>query len=697
MKSHFYFIFVVVFYFGLGLEAQDLRFQNKTVAIEDLIERQPLSSLVSADQDDVYIVQFHDTVTLSDFQELKRMGLEILNYFPDEAYLVRGMTSSILQHLQNKVRGVALFPSNSKLSVDLPTLSVFNGHQKFRVQVVLWSHQDSEKFIEQLPRAAELLDVEGRYLVINSNGGDLPNLASSSYVESIEPLVDLEVMYFNPGQQGVGFYNQSQPFELTGYETGTRLMGFQDLWSLGFKGQGQKVAVADTGLDRGQGHLSQDFTGALLSGVALGVGARNWHDPMGHGTHVTGSVASRGGFSQGQIQGGAPEALVLALGMWSPILNNLSIPPRLSRVFGPASEAGVKIHTNSWGAPSNLGAYNSMAVQADEWAWENLDFLVIFAAGNSGADKNKDGKIDEGSISSPGTAKNILTVGSSENLVSEGGIQRQIKELRPAQENWPVEPISSSYLSDNPNGIAAFSSRGPTRDQRLKPEVVAPGSNVLSSFSQEPGANTLWGAYDDYHVFSGGTSMSAPLVAAAAALTRQVLAQRAKLESPSASLVKALLMLGSQDLSPGQYGNGAYRELSARPDTHQGFGLVWLPKVQEIIEKGYFLEHQIVGSENEFVLPISLDQRESLEVLLVYTDAPGVANSSRALVNNLDLVVAGPGGTAFASRSQVNNFEYVTISASAPGLYQIRVEPQRLAVGHPSLGGQPFALVYLKH
>jgi subtilisin family serine protease len=338
-----------------------------------------------------------------------------------------------------------------------------------------------------------------------------------------------------------------------------------------------------------------------------------------------------------------------------------------------------------------------MAVQADEWAWGNLDFLVIFAAGNSGTDKDKNGKIDEGSISSPGTAKNILTVGASENQVFKGGIQRPIKDLRLARENWPAEPIYSSFLSDNPRGIVAFSSRGPTRDQRLKPEVVAPGSNILSSFSQEPGASTLWGAYDAFYVFSGGTSMSTPLVAGAAAITRQILVERGSVGNPSSSLIKALLMLGSEDLYPGQYGTGAYRELDVRPDNHQGFGLVQLPKVKKIIESGHFLEGVVRDITQPFTHSVTLSAGDELEALLVYTDAPGTTNSGRALVNDLDLDVSGPGGLSLVSQSQVNNFEYLKLKASVTGQYVLRVLGARIVTNHPKVGGQPFSLVFDRH
>ena len=54
-----------------------------------------------------------------------------------------------------------------------------------------------------------------------------------------------------------------------------------------------------------------------------------------------------------------------------------------------------RIHTNSWGSPVNGGDDDiSFAQQADQFAWNNKDMLILFAAGNEGVDNNSDGVID---------------------------------------------------------------------------------------------------------------------------------------------------------------------------------------------------------------------------------------------------------------------------------------------------------------
>src|SRR5262249_25625065 len=151
-------------------------------------------------------------------------------------------------------------------------------------------------------------------------------------------------------------------------------------------------------------------------------------------------------------------------------------------------------------------------------------------------------------------AKNCLTVGASEN-------NRPEPALRPeAPWNGAWSKIGSRWrfmtragnVAENPQGMACFSSRGPTDDGRIKPEVVAPGTSILSVRSSVARTNPLWGDLPASHTlhglycWSGGTSMSTPLVAGVAALIRQYLVeQRHHVEpgsKPSGALIKAMLV-----------------------------------------------------------------------------------------------------------------------------------------------------------
>ena len=206
--------------------------------------------------------------------------------------------------------------------------------------------------------------------------------------------------------------------------------------------------------------------------------------------------------------------------------------PALATLFGQARTAGARIHTNSWGS-SESGQYTTDAHDADEYMWNNPDFLVLFSAGNEGTDHDADGVINLGNIGSPGTAKNVLTVGASERNSHTGGYDLW------GTGSWgyvyPADPITSDDVSDDMNGLAAFSSRGPVVDGRYKPDVVAPGTNIISTRSSQGG--TGWGAYDTNYVYMGGTSMSTPLTAGVAVLIRDWFVDTEGV-TPSAALLK---------------------------------------------------------------------------------------------------------------------------------------------------------------
>lgn len=646
----------------------------------------------------IWLIQFKSAITPSDHGRLQAAGASVYRYVPDDALVVRGSRAALSRRLASRLQGVMPFKGDFKLSENLPTASVFSA--RLRGAFALTVLHDSEvpqvlTALERLDSDVQVLQRSGRHLDVSLSVSALPRVAAIPGVEFLEARPEVTTLQMDLLQ------NEDQPTPrapgdytgLSGYETGTKVMNFEAAWTEGFMGQGQTVGVADTGLDRGEGRLSGEFAGAVTKGYAVGVGAKGWQDPMGHGTHVAGSVAGRGLASSGVFLGGASQASLIPQGMWSPIIDNLTVPPKLERLFVPAYQDGARVHTNSWGAAANLGAYDSMAVQADEFLWNNPQMLVIFAAGNSGADKDKNGVIDHGSVSTPGTAKNVLTVGASENLESVGGIQRQIKDLGPAKESWSVEPIWSSKLSDNPNGIACFSSRGPTRDGRLKPDVVAPGTNILSAMSQEPGANPLWGKYNDQYTYSGGTSMSAPLVAGAAAVAREVLIEKHGRAEPSGALVKAVLLHSAVDLFPGQYGQGTpTQELTRRPNNDQGYGRVDMAKLIGIGSATRLIESAGVatGEMEEQVIQVSPGQ--TVLANLVYFDAPGTASAARALVNNLDLVLVNSQGQESGSRDTVNNHEILELSNLAAGTYRLQVRGVNVPMG--KAGKQPYALVF---
>jgi hypothetical protein len=90
------------------------------------------------------------------------------------------------------------------------------------------------------------------------------------------------------------------------------------------------------------------------------------------------------------------------------------LPTNLNTLFQQAYDAGARVHSNSWGS-AVAGDYTANSVQSDTFMWNNRDMVITFSAGNEGIDANSDGFVDADSMGAPATAKNVITVGASEN------------------------------------------------------------------------------------------------------------------------------------------------------------------------------------------------------------------------------------------------------------------------------------------
>lgn len=682
----------------IGLQAQAaLEIRGQKVELG----RESRGLLLQKNETREWVVQFESLLRPETRREMKAHGLEILRYLPPNGFLVRGDGRSLELIQAQKVIGSAPWKPEWKIDAELakkiaarPFLADGERKRPLRLWVMAFDEPAAQRLSAELRRVGVQHKVEGRTLDALAEVDVIVEIAKLPGVENIEEAPQVEAMRMNlgAGVSALAAAPKGDYSDVTGYETGTKVMNFEAAWSQGLAGRGELISFADTGLDLGAiDTVSMEFRGGIKTGYVLGIGARDWADPMGHGTHVAGSIAGRGTASGGLFKGGAYEAMLMPQGLWSPLIDNLTVPPKLDKMFQPAYDDGARLHSNSWGSPRNLGAYDAMAVQVDEYVWKNPEFLPIFAAGNSGIDKNADGVIDLGSISSPGTAKNALTVGASENYNLTGGIQNKLSDLRIAKDNWPAEPLWSSKLSDNANGISVFSSRGPTNDGRLKPEIVGPGSNILSAKSKTPTAELLWGAYNDEYVYSGGTSMSTPLVAGAAGIAREVLRTRFNVNRPSGALVKALMLHATVDLYPGQYGEGPKQELKHRPENNQGYGRSDLALLSKLGAQTQVIDEKAgVGTGEVLEYRINVNAGETLLVNLVYADAPGTPAAAKALVNNLDLEVAGPGGT-LTNNDVVNNNAMIELKNAPAGAYIVRVRGQNVPMG--LAGKQPFALV----
>jgi hypothetical protein len=515
-----------------------------------------------------------------------------------------------------------------------------------------------------------------------------------------------------------------------------------------YKGEGQIVAVADTGFDRGSTtNTLPAFAGRVKKLYNLGRADEPGRtgksdDPDGHGTHVCGSVLGDAVSDSmgGRIEAPASKATLVMQSTldWE---NNLGgIPFNLEDLFiTPYEDDGARVHVNSWGSrwSGSQAPYNAQSRSIDKFIWEHQDLVITFAAGNDAFDGDANGRVDPRTIGSQAAAKNCITVGATEN--ARPGIKFTPPPWAPDvktytygsyfRREYPAPPVSTDHMADKPQGIAAFSSRGPTLEGRIKPDVVAPGTAILSARSRAvQNAETFYGVSDDpAWYFVSGTSMANPLVGGCCAVLRETLVKNG-VEQPSAALIKALLINGAEDIL-GQYSPS---EATQAPNGDEGFGRVnlaasviipgakhagagdegplnegqeWSTKIT-VPEKRSELTVQaetatskgrnaIVGLEREHGADPSAPLR--LKVTLAYSDPPGAV-----LQNDLNLIVIGSRqerhgnatGRTFAVGSKQgfdsqNNVEQVVWDDVPAGTIEIKVRAARI-----TKFAQPFAYAW---
>lgn len=265
------------------------------------------------------------------------------------------------------------------------------------------------------------------------------------------------------------------------------LIQVPEVWAEGFTGKGVVVGVVDTGVDTTHPDLTgrvkafKDFTG------------EGEIDNNGHGTHVAGIVGGTGAASADKYRGVAYECEFVAAkvlrgdggGLMSEVIAGMEF----------CLDQGVRVINLSLGGGSANDGTDAISVACDNAV--DAGIVVCVAAGNSGP--------GAGTVGSPACARKVITVGAT----------------------------------DKQDGIASYSSRGPTSDGRVKPDVCFPGSSITSARAK----NTAMGnPVNDFYTTASGTSMATPHAAGTCALLLQ------KAPSLKPAEIKAALMAHTKNL-----------------------------------------------------------------------------------------------------------------------------------------------------
>lgn len=713
----------------------------------------------------MHLVQFAGPIKPEWYSALLKTGVEIVTYIPSNAYLIYG-TSGSIQQAQSlaapvqwdgeytekmRVSPTILFPLNkeseklsnrkstkSDLDVKRTTPSA-KDRDLYAIQLVKdrSANQDTLALIEKL-RTKKITNqwevLNYLDIVVNIPAADVvAQLAKRPDVVSIHPYLTPEKL------------DERQNFIVAGQLSGNPAVPTPGNWLLYLASKGFTQAqftasnfavnVSDSGLDDGTqapNHFALYTTGdpnnasrviynrlegspnanSTITGLD-GHGTLNTHILMGYvptgGIFASAPHADGAGFRYGI--GVAPFVKVGSSVIFDP---DAYTNPNQINLESRAYADGARISSNSWGANSNTYTVDSQnydtVVRDAQSATSvnpvagNQEMVVIFAAGNSGS--------TPGSVGQPGTAKNVITAGASENVQAFGGSDGC---------------GTADSGADNANDIINFSARGPTSDGRRKPELVAPGTHITGGAWQTSLVNPVSGnglspfngngvcggvggnffpAGQQWYTASSGTSHSTPAIAGAAALVRQYFINQMG-GPPSAAMTKAVMMNSARYLT----GVGANDTLWSNS---QGMGEVNLESFFDIFATTHVFKDQLgldrftASGQQRIVAGTIGTGAKPFRVTLAWTDVPG-PTTGNAYVNNLDLEVIVGGntykGNVFSGQNSAtggtadtrNNVESVLVPAGVTGTFIVRVIGTNIAGdGVPNDGGpldQDYALV----
>ncbi|SIT05078.1 von Willebrand factor type A domain-containing protein [Roseivivax lentus] len=408
----------------------------------------------------------------------------------------------------------------------------------------------------------------------------------------------------------------------------------------------------------------------------------------GHALHVTGTIGASG-VNNPAAEGMAPAVTILSWDAASDAAEMAvaAAPGAANRIVASNHSYGIGIGWDNaglvFGSQAAFGSYTNLSVGFDQViAGDGVsvpatDLVVLKSAGNDrndgpGAGPNPDdcnqgsAAFDADCLGPRASAKNPITVGAM-----NGGAL-----------------------------IANFSSFGPTDDGRLKPDLVANGTNVLS-LGDATGPQTDTGTFT-----TQGTSMSTPAVTGIVALLFEEIADQG-LPLPSAAAIKAILIQTARDVA----GTG---QAQVGPDFATGWGIADAQAAVDLLRRPGgpgFAEGTLTATgaggawEFPFVVPAG---EPEMHVTLAWMDLPGTpTGAGPELVNDLDLRLIPPGGGAAVNPwtlnpanpiqaavrnggdDALNPVEQVSVLNPAAGTWLARVTAKP---GSLALGAQRFAI-----
>lgn len=618
---------------------------------------------VPAPARDAFVLQFSAIPRPEWLDALKRNGATLIDYIPENGYTVLASSTALsaataqlpvqllrLHQPVHKISEAARNTTDAFLDVAVSILNVPEA-------------ADAIAFLNSIKLAdVRQPDTAGdrSYFRVTVATSGLPQLAALPAVVWIETLplglpsgereahliAGDDALVTSPS----GILQPSNP---TTYRNWLKTKGFIPLLGNEPTYASMKVALLDTGFGDGSATGHDDFYNSSGAPFVTVVNYTS-NDPTGsnadcygHGTMVAGVMGGNAGAPMSSAirdesgagywmgTGVAPGIGLVAGRVFNYLTGspspNFSPQPWVT-IYTDLANRGVAITNNSWNDLTTAYTTDSeildKVVRSANGQNGGPSMSILFSAGN-----RESTPTNQANVTAPATAKNVIAVGGSENYNPN---------------TYPDEIGGTAGIAaDNGNHIWSGSRIGPTTlDSRIKPDVVAPGTGIesprtistafdTSSCKLLPVGSTIdpSSTPQQRHVWSRGTSFSSPGAAGAGALLHKWFQDRTGGLTPRPSLSKAMQATLAYDVPT----------VAAPPGNEQGFGKVDLKNAFQTDGRYYW------NNEANTLTPASpnysaygftvKDATKPVKLTLVWTDAPGTANVSPALKNDLDLMV----------------------------------------------------------
>ena len=656
-----------------------LVFEHSTIDTRDAPDRRPVfantasAGSVERRQADgrprLYLVQFVGPMTDDDAQLIGGAGLVNVGYVPQNGVLVLGDASAMNRIVSSPgVQWVSPFEREHKRRVaGSPDIA-----REYIIQFV--NAPATRPYVEDFRSAHNVLSAAsyGNYtnLRVKLSPAEANELLDDPLVVTVElaridrvsgereAIADVAPLnpYFSFWPYQSGWSGTWIPYKGSpSYSYYSWINGYE------YDASAYRVAVADTGLRRPADscydatvHPDLQYADIRWKDYVLTGGCLP-QDMSGHGTFVTGLVAGRPAGSDPSLLDADSYyydmGLVPFVSLYIQKITDGATNPSgtISQWASDAVSNGCVVQTHSHNEYKDVnmnpvpgGDYNLTAQQYD-YAVRTYRLPMTVSTGNICDDSNC-----YTMVLSPATAKNVISVGSTEsyrpNTTCDAG---------------GTVPLGGQYASSL-NNVASFSRRG-TTDGRIKPDILAPGSLVSSTHAQglDPqyynnqlhplfckNVGPTWNAPtypDGIYDIGSGTSFSAPQVAAAAPMiSARYAARGGRILSPA--LLKAVL-IGSAKSIKGGLDRYTSTQVAARPNPTQGFGRLFLNDVLAGVNGTW------VGVDENQNAPLAsvndsrtgtftiIDPTKPTVVALAWTDEPSLVTGGPTLVRDLNLTV----------------------------------------------------------